>query len=484
MTAPNPSKKTVFTVARNDFKSFVRLAFGMVFPGNPFADNFHITTLCYEMEQILAGNCRRLAINMPPRTLKSFIVSVAFPAFMLGHDPTKKLLVISHGENLLNEHSSSFRTLLSHPDFHQVFPTLGPKPNKNTERVYTTSQGGARTAVTTMSGLTGMGADIIIFDDPISATDAANESACEKTADWIKQSALTRFNNAASDPAILVMQRLSIWDPHAALTSLGGWKTLIFPAQNSEDRQIETGPGHFTHWKKGELLHEKRLPKDFLEEQKKVLGEHAYKAQFLQMPIPFGSGMIDVDDFKFFEKYPRDKPDVILLSIDPASGGPYAKSYSVILIFYVFDGDMYLHARWRQKAKLVELKNITFKLIRHFKPNELIIENASNGPGLADEVDHFLHKERLNGSGINTNLHAFSPKGSKEERADIASLFLSEGRVHVWHPSRAPWINEFLDECRAFPEGKNDDQVDALSQALIGYHRLYDQVIETKVHLF
>ncbi|MEN0653330.1 MULTISPECIES: phage terminase large subunit family protein [Hyphobacterium] len=477
------SKAAVYAAARTDFKSFVRLAFRWVHPGVPFADNFHIDALCFELERVRSGETRRLAINLPPRTLKSFIVSVAWPAFLLGQDPSKKVFVVSHNESLALEHAVRFRALMDHPELKTVFPTLKPQPTKNAEFQFTTSKLGGRTSLTTFAGVTGMGADVIILDDPISALDAASEKACNKVAHWIKHTLSTRFNNMATGVMICVMQRLSIWDPHSQLTQTGKWRKLILSAKATATVNVQTGPDIHHEWKKGELLHPARLPQFVLDETAQDLGAHHYQAQFMQAPLPAGGGLIDVNKFRTYSGFPRKTADSHLISVDSAGGGPTAKSYSVIMVFAVFDGHLYLRYVWRKRADFVELRSQTMNAINRFRPADVLIEKASTGIALAAEVHNLLQKHQSDGTGWGARLHPVNPTISKEARWAQASLLIAQGRLHIPAPNEMSWVDPFVNECRTFPEGANDDQVDALSQALYGYRRLYDLVGESKVTL-
>src|SRR5690242_18529766 len=90
-------------VCRLDFVSFFAAVFDLLAPGRPLLMNWHILALAYHLEQVRLGRIKRLIINLPPRFLKSQISSIAFPAFVLGHDPTKRLLVISYGLELADK---------------------------------------------------------------------------------------------------------------------------------------------------------------------------------------------------------------------------------------------------------------------------------------------------------------------------------------------------------------------------------------------
>ena len=72
---------------RSDFVSFIYQAFRTLTPTSTLQINYHIWSLAYHLELVRLGIIKRLIINLPPRSLKSMVTSVAFPAFVLGHDP-------------------------------------------------------------------------------------------------------------------------------------------------------------------------------------------------------------------------------------------------------------------------------------------------------------------------------------------------------------------------------------------------------------
>ena len=60
-----------------------------------------------------------------------------------------------------------------------------------------------------------------------------------------------------------------------------------------------------------------------------------------------------------------------------------------------------------------------------------------------------------------------NPDGGKQARAYAVSPQIEAGNVYLPHPDIAPWITGFIEECATFPNGPYDDQVDAMTQALI-----------------
>ena len=89
------------TVFRRSFGAFFYRAFEILNPGQRLIENWHADALCYALEQMMAGESRnRLIINLPPRTLKSQIVSVCFVAWVLGQNPSARIICASYSLEL------------------------------------------------------------------------------------------------------------------------------------------------------------------------------------------------------------------------------------------------------------------------------------------------------------------------------------------------------------------------------------------------
>jgi hypothetical protein len=93
-------RAVIDAVLRNDFCSFVQGIFPIVSAGDQLLLNWHIEAMAEAVSKVLRGETRRLIITVPPRDLKSICVSVALPAFALGHDPTARIICVSYSDNL------------------------------------------------------------------------------------------------------------------------------------------------------------------------------------------------------------------------------------------------------------------------------------------------------------------------------------------------------------------------------------------------
>lgn len=456
----------IHALLRQDYLSFVQKVFATLNPGTDYLHNWHVEAIVALLDPVMQGETRRAMINVPPRTLKSMIVSIAWPAFLLGHDPTRKIFVVSHGLDLAEEHHAAFRKVVESDWYRAAFPTMSPAAEKDTALVFRTSQGGQRKAFSVDSHITGQGADVIILDDPLDASDALSELACDKVNNWIVNVLMGRFNKGATGIMVLVMQRLAINDPAACLREIEPWSLLSLPAIAEEDLTVTVASGVTHVFAKGDLLHPQLLDRAFLDQRRRAMGSAAYSAQYQQRPLPPGGGVIDVAKFNRYQTLPKTW-DTRFLSIDAASGSE-SGSYSVIQFWQIGNGCIYLAGSQRGRWTFPELRKRAIDARIAFKADFFYIEYASNGQALAQELwEYYPAAERVR------VVQTYRPQHAKQVRMDLAMVQIEAGCVFL--PEQADWLAAFMTELLAFPNGANDDQVDALSQALWFFgHRYKD----------
>ena len=100
---------------RDDLTSFIHQCFLTVVPGVPYMHSWHIEALAYHLEQATDGRIKRLLITIPPRYLKSISASVALVAWLLGHDPTKRIVCVSFSQELAEKHARDTRMIMNRP---------------------------------------------------------------------------------------------------------------------------------------------------------------------------------------------------------------------------------------------------------------------------------------------------------------------------------------------------------------------------------
>src|SRR5262249_51719243 len=180
-------------------------------------------------QQMIIGQSRkRLVFNLPPRSLKSFIVSVCLPAWLLGRNPGARIICASYSQDLAEKFSRDCRTLLDTALYKRIFPRARLNPKKNSEGEFETTRRGYRLATSVGGTLTGRGGDALIIDDPIKANDANSEVALKAATDWFRNTALSRLDEPQNSLIILAMQRLHVDDPSGIFIEQG-WPKLGLP---------------------------------------------------------------------------------------------------------------------------------------------------------------------------------------------------------------------------------------------------------------
>ena len=169
--SPQAEREVVDELMRRDLTAFVRRSFETVVPNETLRLNWHIHAMTYTLEQVRQGKIKRLIITIPPRHLKSITTSVAFPAFLLGHDPSSKIVCVSYSTDLAIKHARDCKAVMTSGWYRRIFPGMRIS-EKNTELETVTTQRGYRMATSPGATLTGLGGNYIILDDPMNPKQA------------------------------------------------------------------------------------------------------------------------------------------------------------------------------------------------------------------------------------------------------------------------------------------------------------------------
>src|SRR5437868_4780120 len=163
-------------ILRQNLSAFAQKAFATLEPGRRFSPNWHFDHLAWALSRVARGELRRLIINVPPRSGKSSLASIAFAAWVMGHDPTKRLICVSYSEELARKFSLYTRRVVESPWYRELFPGFELVPHRQRDIRLTTTKQGSRFAAGVGGAVLGQGADLIIIDDPIKALDALSEA--------------------------------------------------------------------------------------------------------------------------------------------------------------------------------------------------------------------------------------------------------------------------------------------------------------------
>src|SRR5271156_2224029 len=161
---------------RRDLMSFVERSFHELNPQTAFSKSPHIEVLASRLEGCRQGKTKRLIVNQPPRSLKSHAATVAFPAWLLGHNPAIQIICASYGQELADKHARDCRTLMASEFYQKLFPRTRLSSEKKSVNEFLTTGEGFRMSTSAGGVLTGRGADVIILDDPLKPDEALSET--------------------------------------------------------------------------------------------------------------------------------------------------------------------------------------------------------------------------------------------------------------------------------------------------------------------
>lgn len=180
---------------RQDFVAFTDKAFRELNPGAEYFPNFHVEVISEALQQCFAGKLRRLAINLPPRSLKSHMVSVSFPAWLLGHRPSAQIICASYAQDLSDKLAADCRCVIASDWYQDLFPETRLAAGRQSVHDFMTSRNGFRLATSVGGGLMSRGADFIIIDDPLKPDEALSETQRNSVNDWYDHTLVTRLND-------------------------------------------------------------------------------------------------------------------------------------------------------------------------------------------------------------------------------------------------------------------------------------------------
>lgn len=455
--ATTTERRLIDAVLRSDLKAFVHKVFATLTPGQSYVPTWHIDAIVWQLERIRLGEIRRLIINMPPRSLKSITSSVAFPAFVLGRDPTRRMICVSYSGDLARKHSNDFRAVLESDWYQKLFPRTRVGQYKNTEVEIELTARGFRMATSVGGTLTGRGGDILIIDDPLKPDDALSETKRAAANLWFTNTLLSRLDDKRTGAIVVVMQRVHMDDLTGFLLDQSDdWEVLSLPAIAEHEQVIPIGPQRAHRRLPGEALSPRREPIQVLEALKLQIGGDAFSAQYQQSPVPAGGAMVKREWVKRYRELPPAADRLFTFqSWDTASKGGPENDWSVCTTWIVSRKKLwFLVDVWRRRVDYPTLKMAVKTLANEWNASRVLVEDTGAGTSIVQEL-----------RGAVRGIIAVRPQGDKASRMAVASAKLEAAQALL--PERAPWLPDLEAELFAFPAGRHDDQCDSISQALL-----------------
>lgn len=475
---PDPDKPSVAQLvgmARKDLWCFIELTFSVLHPGKPLIYADYLELMAQIMMKVRDGKWRRVIVNLPPRHMKSMIISIFYVAWRLGVDPTTKFITISYGDDLAHDHSALTRKLMTSPLYKRIFP--GTILEKKAVDHIVTTKGGARYATSIGSDITGFGADVIIIDDPMQPDQATSERVKQDVRQWVSSSVMTRFNDPAKGVLILVMHRLAPDDLSATLSETADF-VLTLPLVAGKDEPYYTLHDRILCLRReGDILNPNRMGPKEADALKQSLPKHVWNSQYQQQPTAGGSGMLSIDHFQRFD---LGKPPAFELVIHSWDLGATINGNASVCTQWGLTRSkegcdlLYLTNVVRIKLELPEVRATIEAEMHKHDPALVVLDERGAGMGVYQDLRN-QHGRKIMGSTETDQPPKLAgskqshPGASKIDRFGRASLVIGDRTVFI--PHKAPWLETFLYEVAAFPNAPDDDQVDSMTQVIANFKR-------------
>lgn len=404
----------------------------------------HHRLIARKLEAVARGEVKRLMIFMPPRHGKSRLASEFFPAWFLGRNPKQQVIACTYAQELANDFGRKVRNQLQDPLFQAIFPESGLREDSKSASRFHTSEGGVYFAVGAGGPITGRGAHVLLIDDPIkNSEEADSETHRRKLKDWYASVAYTRLMPGG---AVVVIQTRWHEDDLAGWLlrehAHEGWEVLSLPAISEEDQPL---------WPEA-------FPLERLQAIKRAVGSRVWEALYQQRPSPAEGGLIKRGWWKYYREAPS-VFDEIIQSWDATFKDTQKSDFVVGQVWGRVGGDKYLLDQVRGRMDFpTTVQAIRMLSAKWPQAHAKLVEDKANGPALIAVL----------GSEI-PGLIPVQPMGSKEARVSAVTPTIEAGNVYLPDPSLAEWVGDFVEECSAFPSAAHDDQVDAMSQALLRF---------------
>ncbi|UQI42745.1 MULTISPECIES: phage terminase large subunit [Pseudomonadota] len=432
--------------------NFVREAWHVLEPGQPYIHGWHVDAICEHLEAITDGDLTRLLINIPPGTMKSTLTSVFWPAWEWGPKGLAHIRMIgaSHEQGLAVRDTRKMRNLITSDWFQERWPTPLTS-DQNQKTFYENSSTGWRQACAVAS-MTGKRGDRVVWDDPHSV-EAALSAAHRETALRVFQETLpTRLNNPDSSAIVIVMQRLHEADVSGfILEDDYGYEHLCLPMEFEPDRRCTTSLG-FTdpRTEDGELLFPQRFSRETVDRDKKIMGAMAVAGQFQQRPAPRGGGFFEWQKISIVETVPK-MTKVVRFWDKAGTDGAGAYTAGVKIgqgedgLFYILDVVREQYSAPKRERTI----RLTAELDGLLVDQWIEQEPGSGGKESAESTIRNL---------AGYSIYAERPTGDKAVRAEPFAIQVEAGNVRLL---RGEWNQPYIDEMKTFPVGKYKDQMDA-----------------------
>ena len=418
----------------------------------------------------------RICVNIPPRHGKSQLVSIYFPAWFLGRNPDKKVMMVSHTTDLAVDFGRKVRNLISTPDYQKIFPTVKLAVDSKSAGRWNTSAGGEYYACGIGSSIAGRGAHLLLIDDPHSEQDVLNGNfdVFDRAYEWFTYGARTRLMPGGR--VAIVQTRWHMDDLTGRVVrdmahneQADQYEIVEFPAILEVENEVVEKKGR-KKVTRMETVEKPLWPEffnlDALARTKASMPLFQWNAQYQQNPTAEEAALIKREWWKEWTEEKPPECEYLIMSLDAAAESHNRADYTAITTWGVFmneEEDCYciiLLNSIKKRVEFPELKKLAQEQYEEWEPDAFIVEKKSNGTPLYQE---------LRRTGV--MVQEYTPHrgtGDKTARLNSVADIVSSGLV--WVP-QTRWAEELVEEVAGFPFMPHDDLVDSMVMALMRFRQ-------------
>lgn len=469
-------------ICEKSYSAFVKSAWPILEPDNELVWNWHLEYICNEvqeqLENLAAKKPRKyhLVVNVPPRSLKTYLLTRMPAAWAWIHWPALRFMRGSYSEELALEHAVETRDIIQSDWYQENWgDRFQIKHDQNNKSLFKTNKNGHCVTTSTSSKGTGRGADVVSIDDPISSEQAESETERNKCIRWFKRTLKSRLNNKECGLMWIIQQRLHENDltGHVITIEKLHYKHICLPAEDCE----WVNPPELRKFYTNGLLFPEKFSKEFLDNER-ISDPYSHAGQYQQRPSPEEGGVFKRQNWRFWKPAGMDLPQVTVKvglethtcitedlpsffddsvcswdmsfkdkkTNDPVSG--HVVALRGIKKYFLDES----RGRWDFTKSVVQTVQLKQK---YPMTSGVLIEDKANGTAIMAEL-----------KGLIPGIIEVPAEKSKFARALPMSKQQFAGNIYLPHPAIAPWVMDFIEEYAGFPNGAHDDRVDSGDQAV------------------
>jgi predicted phage terminase large subunit-like protein len=424
----------------------------------------HHRILADLLMQLAEGRQDRVCVNIPPRHGKSQLVSIYFPAWFIGRQPNKKVLMVSHTTDLAVDFGRKVRNLIDTDTYRKIFPTVTLAADSKSAGRWNTNVGGEYFACGVGSALAGRGADLLLVDDPHNEQDIINGNfdVFDKAYEWFTYGARTRLMPGG---------RVAIIQTRWHLDDLTGRVLKDMSLNEAADQyEVVEFPAILEVKKDGKVTEKALWPEffdlDALSRTKASMPLFQWNAQYQQNPTAEEAALVKREWWKIWKKEDPPSCEYIIMSLDAAAESHNRADFTALTTWGVFFNEeasayhIILLNSIKRRVEFPELKRLAYEEYTEWEPDSFIVEKKSSGVALYQELRR-----------MGVMVQEFTPhRGTGDKMARLNSVADIVQSGLVWVPETR-WAEELVEEVAGFPFVSHDDLVDATVMVLMRFRQ-------------